>query len=51
MGKPLSGRILGITAMTECYLNALDLCDITYMWNIKNATREFICKTKTDSQI
>ena len=27
------------------------LYDITYMWNIKNNTNEFIYKTETDSQI
>ena len=24
--------------------------DITYMWNIKYGTREYICETETDSQ-
>ena len=24
--------------------------DITYMWNLKNSTSEFIYKTETDSQ-
>ena len=27
------------------------LYNITYMWNIKNNTNEFICKRETDSQI
>ena len=26
-------------------------CEITYMHNIKNNTKEYTCKTETDSQI
>ena len=26
------------------------LCDIAYMWNLKNNTNEFIYKTETDSE-
>ena len=26
------------------------ICDITYMWNLKNNTNEFIYKSETDSQ-
>ena len=27
------------------------LYDITYNWNLKNNTNEYICKTETDSEI
>ena len=32
------------------YIRQMQISYITYMWNLKNYTNEFIYKTETDSQ-
>ena len=40
---------LEITTLSEVRQRQV-LCDITYMWNLKNNTNELIYKTEADSQ-
>ena len=46
---PFTAMWMDIENIMPSEINQI-LCDVTYMWNLKNNVNETACKTETDSQ-